>query len=80
MARISAAEGDGGLVVAVEGALGARDLRRLERACGPAIEQRRSLRITLTPGGHMDAAARAYVEQLRARGALVQERGHTGRR
>ncbi len=80
MARISAAEAGGALVVAVEGTLRARDLRRLERACGPAIERRRPLRILMKPGGGMDPVARAYVAQLQARGAVVQEKGTPGRR
>ena len=72
MARISAAETPDGFVVAVTGTLRARDLRRLERACGPAIERRRPLRIVVQEGSSMDPFARAYLDQLRGRGAVVR--------
>ncbi len=71
MARISSAEEPGGYIVAVTGSLKASDLRRLERACGPAIEQRRPLHIVLAGGWSMDAASRAYVERLEHHGAVV---------
>ena len=75
MARISSAEERDGYVVAVTGALRAADLRRLERACGPAIEQQRPLHIVLAGSCSMDAASRAYVEHLEHRGAVVTTGG-----
>lgn len=74
MARISAVETPDGFVVAVTGSLGARDLRRLEHACGPAIERRRALRIVVEAGATIDAFARAYLDQLRQRGVDLQVR------
>jgi len=72
MARISGVETEAGLMVAIAGALAARDLRRLERVCGPAVEQRQRLHVILKQGSTVDEFARAYLDRLRARGADVR--------
>jgi len=72
MARITGVETETGLMVAIAGPLAARDLRRLERVCGPAVEQRQRLHVILKRGSTVDEFARAYLEQLRAHGADVQ--------
>lgn len=71
MARISTANGADRYAVTVSGSLTAADLRSLERACGPAIERQRTLHITLGANCSLDASARAYIERLVARGAVV---------
>lgn len=72
MARISVrARGDRSRV-SVSGCLEAADLRRLERACGPALERRdMALELRLTRVSAMDAAARAFIRRLVQRGAIV---------
>ena len=58
--------------VIVTGTLEGRDLRRLERACGPALEQRQPpVTIRFSAGAAMDAPAKAYLDRLMRRGALV---------
>lgn len=72
MARISGVNTADELVVAVVGPLAARDLRRLERVCGPAVERRARLRVIVQSGSTVDQFARAYLDRLRARGAVVE--------
>jgi hypothetical protein len=56
--------------VTMSGRLSASDLRRLERACGPALEQEKlDVTLTLTSGSSMDDSARAFVKRLVDRGA-----------
>jgi hypothetical protein len=58
--------------VTVTGKLGGRDLRRLERACGPALEQcQPPLTVRLAAVAAIDAPARAYLDRLMQRGAVV---------
>lgn len=72
MARITGLNTETGLMVAIAGTLGARDLRRLERVCGPAVEQRQRLHVILKRGSSVDEFARAYLDRLRAHGADVR--------
>ncbi len=59
-------------VVTVHGRLEARDLRRLERACGPALEYRElPLELRLLDRGGMDETARVFLAGLVKRGALL---------
>jgi len=72
MVRISVADGAAGRTVTIRGKLAAADLKRLEHACGPALEQRQLyLQIVLRDGDVKDAAARAYLDRLQLRGARV---------
>lgn len=74
MARITGVITPDGLVVAITGGLAARDLRRLERVCGPAVERRLSLRVVVQAGSTIDKFAKAYLDRLRAGGAQVEGR------
>ena len=72
VARMRVRSVQGRFHVTVTGELGGRDLRRLERACGPALVQRQpplTLRLAAVPA--IDGSARAYLERLVARGAVV---------
>ena len=72
MARMRVTSAEGRYHVTVTGSLGGRDLRRLERACGPALEQRLPpVTIRLSARAVIDGSARAYLERLMRRGALV---------
>ncbi len=72
MARISVKHVDGRSCVTVSGQLSAADLRRLERACGAALEHKRvELELQLSQVSSMDAAARAFVQRLVDRGAIL---------
>jgi hypothetical protein len=63
---------DGRYRVTVAGALRSRDLRRLERACGSALEQALlPVTVRLTAGAPLDPGAKAYLGRLIQRGALV---------
>lgn len=58
--------------VAVDGRLGATDLKRLERACRFALEHKDvPLEIHLEHVSTLDDSARAYLDRLRARGAHI---------
>ena len=58
--------------VTVTGRLRARDLGRLERACGHALEQRPApLTLQLASDLAIDEPAKAYLEHLVDRGAVV---------
>jgi hypothetical protein len=60
--------------VSVEGRLGRRDLKRLGALCGRALEHRPPLlEVRLTGANAIDADARAFVERLRTRGAIIIE-------
>jgi hypothetical protein len=62
------------LRVRIEGRLGAADLRRLEVACGPALEkQRLALELNLRRVSGLDESAAEFLRQLRARGATLIE-------
>jgi hypothetical protein len=72
VARISVKTIDARSRVTVTGSLLARDLRRLERACGPALERRHvSLELRLGGVHRMDGAARAFLQRLLDRGARI---------
>lgn len=62
---------DGRYLVTVSGQLRGRDLRRLERACGPALEQEYPPLTVQLAAPVSDASARRYLERLAERGALV---------
>lgn len=54
------------------GKLTSRDLGRLERLCGPALEQESvPLTLRLTRASTIDGPARAYLARLVARGAVL---------
>jgi hypothetical protein len=74
MARISVRARRDQYWITVTGRLSAADLRRLERACGPALEQRRAP-ITLRLQGvrDMDNAARGFLQRLVDRGATIAD-------
>lgn len=72
MARISVKQVDGRSCVTVSGQLSAADLGRLERACGAALEHKElELELQLSQVSAMDAAARAFVQRLVDRGAIL---------
>lgn len=73
MARMRVISVDGRYHVTVVGNLQGRDLRRLERACGPALEHALPpVTVRLTSGASAtDAAAKAYLDRLMRRGAVV---------
>jgi hypothetical protein len=59
-------------LVAVDGQLGAADLRRLERACAPALEYRPPpLDLKLDAVTSVDETARMFVRSLLASGAAL---------
>jgi hypothetical protein len=71
MAKMKVTSTEGRYQVTVTGNLGGRDLGRLERACGPALEQQRlplTLRLAVAA---IDQSARAYLDRLIQRGAIV---------
>jgi len=71
MARIHIIERNGRYSVSVRGALGASDLRRLERACAKALAvEVLPLEIALREPP-ADEVARAFLKRLEARGAKV---------
>lgn len=56
----------------VRGALSAADLRRLELACGPALEQRQAhLEIRIRHASIVDEPSRLFLKSLVRRGALL---------
>jgi hypothetical protein len=63
---------DGRYQVTVTGKLAGRDLRRLERACGPALEHSQPpLTVRLGAAAAIDDSAQAYLDRLMRRGAVV---------
>lgn len=72
VAILSVRLSNGKRLVTVRGRLTARDLRRLERACGPALEQREvPLELRLSDHGNMDEAAQVFLAGLIRRGAVL---------
>ena len=63
---------DGRYCVTMSGSVTGRDLRRLERLCGPALE-RPVVPVTIRLGrsSTVDMSARTYFERLVQRGALL---------
>jgi hypothetical protein len=73
MARIWVKPAHGRYIVTMSGHLSARDLRRLERLCGPALEQQQlPLTLRLRRASSIDQSARAYLDHLVERGAVVE--------
>ena len=72
MARMRVRSAEGRYFVTVTGQLRGRDLGRLERACGPALEHRHPpLTVRLSAVGTIDEPAKTYLERLVNRGAVV---------
>jgi hypothetical protein len=61
----------GRYVVTVTGHLRGRDLGRLERACGPALEHQHPPLTVRLAAPVQDAPARRYLERLAERGVTV---------
>ena len=73
MARMHVKSMGGRYVVSLSGSLSGRDLRRLERLCGPALEQPTiPLTLCLSSRIAIDRSAQAYLNRLEARGAVVR--------
>jgi translation initiation factor IF-2 len=73
MARISVVRHDGYHRITLKGRLTASDLRRLERACGSALEHKSApLKINIERVLSIDTAAAEYLERLRKRGAHIR--------
>jgi hypothetical protein len=74
MARISRVSKHGRYRVSIRGALSVRDLGRLERACGPALEHERlPLEVHVAQMTTLDDASRVFLKRLATRGALIRE-------
>jgi hypothetical protein len=72
MARMRVRSAQGRYQVTVTGKLAGRDLRRLEHVCGSALEQPRPpLTVRLGAVVAIDDSAKAYIDRLIQRGALV---------
>jgi hypothetical protein len=72
VARMKIRSAQGRYNVIVTGRLGGRDLRRLERVCGPALEQQHPpLTVRLATVESIDAPARAYLDRLVRVGAVL---------
>ena len=72
MARLRAAQRKGVLRVTVSGPLTGADMRRLERACGPAlISEPPNLELDLQAVTYVDATAHAIISRIASRGARV---------
>jgi hypothetical protein len=73
MAKISVVRVDGSYRITLKNGLSAADLKRLERACGYALEHKLiPLELNLEHVSSIDDAAHAYLERLRARGARIR--------
>ena len=72
MVRMRVTSVEGRYLVKMDGSLTSRNLRRLEHLCGPALEQR-PLPLTLhfSVSSSLDDTARAYVDRLVQRGAVL---------
>jgi hypothetical protein len=76
MARITVVRASPTYRVAIRGRISARDLARLEHACGPALEEKDiPVELRLDSATSIDDAAAAYVERLCARGARLDASG-----
>jgi hypothetical protein len=72
MARMHLRLIDGQYCVSVRGSMTGRDLGRLERLCGPALERPVvPLTLRLQGASDVDIAAQAYIERLVRRGAVL---------
>lgn len=73
MAQISIVRAGGIFCITLKGRLGARDLKRLERACGSALQEKLvPLELDIEQVTSVDDAADAYMERLLARGARIR--------
>jgi hypothetical protein len=73
VAKISVVPNSKGYRILLRGRLTSGDLRRLERACGNALEHRLApLELNVERVLSIDAAARGYLERLRVRGARIR--------
>ena len=73
VAKISVVPDGDGYRIALSGRLTSGDLRRLERACGNALEHRLApLELNVERVQSIDAPARWYLERLRERGARIR--------
>jgi hypothetical protein len=80
MARISVRVVCGRRRISVRGHLGSGDLRRLERACGRALEQKLiPVDLCLAPDVTVDESATAFLTVLADRGAAIVNRPFAGR-
>ena len=71
MARMRVKSAEGHYFVTVTGQLRGRDLGRLERACGRALEHQRPPLTVRLAAPVSDGPARRYLERLAERGAIV---------
>lgn len=72
MARMLKKTLDGRYIVRIKGQMSAQDLRRLEKLCGPALEQKTiPLTLLFERPSSIDESARAYLERLVERGAVL---------
>jgi hypothetical protein len=72
MARISIARVGEIYRITLKGRVSAGDLKRLERACGAALQEKLvPLELDIRGATSIDDAAQAYLERLRARGARI---------
>jgi hypothetical protein len=75
MARIHATTRGWNTVVTVSGQLGARDMRRLEHACAPALTCARLALVVDVTGVHdIDAVAERLLQRMVLRGAVIRTR------
>jgi hypothetical protein len=73
MARLRMTANGDRYSLTVRGHLSGKDLGRLERLCGPALESRvPPLTLRLAADTTTDPPARAYLARLAQRGAVVQ--------
>ena len=78
MARITVVRTGERYRITLEGRFSATDLKRLERSCHHALEhQDVPLELNFEKVLTIDATARAYLERLRARGALLRGGGES---
>src|SRR5918992_2459033 len=71
VARMRVKSADGHYFVTVTGQLRGRDLGRLERACGRALEHQRPPLTVRLAASVIDGPAKRYLERLVERGAVV---------
>ena len=72
MARLRLTQVEGQYVIAVRGWFSGKDLGRLERLCGRALEQQRlTLTLEFAPGSQVDPSVQVFLDRLIERGATV---------
>jgi hypothetical protein len=76
MARIATSYKNRKYRVSVRGSLSFRDLGRLERACGAALEEHSPpLEVHLEAVSSVDEASRMFLRQLAKRGVVIRNDG-----